>query len=109
MAYFGKLGCLMRQAVSSSVLRNTGGAGTLALPAVFLLQRGMASSKLFIGGEFWHYFPLLQFLVFLLSDSVRFRALHISFFDLWKTRKRKKYFNWSSSFQDTVENGAPNA
>jgi hypothetical protein len=90
-------------------LRNTGGAGTLALPAVFLLQRGMASSKLFIGGEFWHYFPLLQFLVFLLSDSVRFRALHISFFDLWKTRKRKKYFNWSSSFQDTVENGAPNA
>jgi hypothetical protein len=33
-------------------LRNTGGAGTLALPAVFLLQRGMASSKLFIGGEF---------------------------------------------------------
>jgi hypothetical protein len=53
MAYFGKLGCLMRQAVASSVLRNTGGAGTLALPAVFLLQRGMASSKLFIGGLAW--------------------------------------------------------
>jgi hypothetical protein len=53
MAYFGKLGCLMRQAVASSVLRKTGGAGTMALPAVFLLQRGMASSKLFIGGLAW--------------------------------------------------------
>jgi hypothetical protein len=54
MAYFGKLGCLMRQTVARSLLQKAGAAGTgsVALPAVFLLQRGMASSKLFIGGEF---------------------------------------------------------
>ncbi len=44
----------MRQTVARSLLQKAGAAGTgsVALPAVFLLQRGMASSKLFIGGEF---------------------------------------------------------
>ncbi|CAM6013568.1 unnamed protein product [Sphagnum balticum] len=55
MAYFGKLGCVMRQTVARSLLQKAGAAGTgsVALPAVFLLQRGMASSKLFIGGLAW--------------------------------------------------------
>ncbi|CAK9196167.1 unnamed protein product [Sphagnum troendelagicum] len=52
MAYFGKLGCLMRQTVAKSLLQKAG-TGSVALPAVFLLQRGMASSKLFIGGLAW--------------------------------------------------------
>ncbi len=49
MAYFGKLGALTRQIVSRSMLQRTGAAVTV-LPSVYLLQRGMASSKLFIGG-----------------------------------------------------------
>lgn len=49
MAYFGKLGGLLRQNVAKSMLMKTGGAAA-AVPALLVLQRGMASSKLFIGG-----------------------------------------------------------
>ncbi|KAH9546299.1 hypothetical protein CY35_12G088000 [Sphagnum magellanicum] len=52
MAYFGKLGALTRQIVARSLLQKNG-AAVAALPAVYLLQRGMASSKLFIGGLAW--------------------------------------------------------
>ncbi|CAM6047253.1 unnamed protein product [Sphagnum compactum] len=52
MAYFGKLGALTRQIVARSMLQRTGAAVTV-LPSVYLLQRGMASSKLFIGGLAW--------------------------------------------------------
>ncbi len=53
MAYFGKLGALSRQMVATSMLQKSGAAAAAAaaaLPAVYMLQRGMASSKLFIGG-----------------------------------------------------------
>jgi hypothetical protein len=52
MAYFGKLGALSRQMVATSMLQRSGAAAAAAaaLPAVYMLQRGMASSKLFIGG-----------------------------------------------------------
>jgi hypothetical protein len=57
MAYFGKLGALTRQIVARSLLQKNG-AAVAALPAVYLLQRGMASSKLFIGGPCCSYsFP----------------------------------------------------
>lgn len=49
MAYFGKLGGLVRLTVARSVLQQHGGA--LAVPAMYLTQRGMAGSKLFIGGK----------------------------------------------------------
>jgi len=52
MAYFGKLGGLLRQNVAKSMLMKTGGAAA-AVPALLVLQRGMASSKLFIGGLAW--------------------------------------------------------
>ncbi|KAH9551730.1 hypothetical protein CY35_09G028300 [Sphagnum magellanicum] len=53
MAYFGKLGALSRQMVATSMLQKSGAAAAAALPAVYMLQRGMASSKLFIGGLAW--------------------------------------------------------
>jgi RNA recognition motif-containing protein len=43
---------LTRQIVARSMLQRTGAAVTV-LPSVYLLQRGMASSKLFIGGLAW--------------------------------------------------------
>ena len=39
----------MRQNVAKSMLMKAGGAAS-AVPALLVLQRGMASSKLFIGG-----------------------------------------------------------
>ncbi len=56
----------MRQTVARSLLQKAGAAGTgsVALPAVFLLQRGMASSKLFIGGELSLYLSLFNFFLF---------------------------------------------
>jgi hypothetical protein len=62
MAYFGKLGALSRQMVATSMLQKSGAAAAAALPAVYMLQRGMASSKLFIGGlcRSPFFFPLLS-------------------------------------------------
>jgi RNA recognition motif-containing protein len=51
MAFFGKLGGLMRQNAAQSVLLKAG-VGAVA-PAMLVLQRGMAGSKLFIGGLAW--------------------------------------------------------
>jgi len=54
----------MRQtAVAPSPLQNTAaaGIGAVALPAVFLLERSMASFKVFIGGAFY-FFPSLVFI-----------------------------------------------
>ena len=51
MAFFGKLGGLMRQNAAQSVLVKSGlGVATAAVPVMLMLQRGMSSSKLFIGG-----------------------------------------------------------
>lgn len=61
MAYLGKLGGLLRQNVAKSMLMKAG-TGAAAMPAVLVLQRGMASSKLFIGGR----------LAFRVSDLVCF-------------------------------------
>lgn len=54
----------MRQTVVAPCqLQNTAaaGIGAVALPAVFLLQRSMASSNVFIGGAFY-FFPSLVFI-----------------------------------------------
>jgi len=48
MAYFGKLGGLLRQNAAQSVLIKSS-LGVVA-PALLVLQRGMSGSKLFIGG-----------------------------------------------------------
>jgi hypothetical protein len=51
MALFGKLGGLMRQNAAQSVLVKSGlGVAAAAVPSLLVLQRGMSSSKLFIGG-----------------------------------------------------------
>lgn len=51
MAYFGKLGGLLRQNAAQSVLLKSGlGAAATAVPALLVLQRNMSGSKLFIGG-----------------------------------------------------------
>jgi hypothetical protein len=93
MAYFGKLGGLMRQTVARSLLQKAGAAGTgsVALPAVFLLQRGMASSKLFIGGEFPLSLSLsLRFFSFLLHSSIRFRLFGFVSLSLRESLKRRR-------------------
>jgi len=51
MAYFGKLGGLLRQNAAQSVLLKSGLG--VAAPALLVLQRGMSGSKLFIGGLAW--------------------------------------------------------
>jgi len=48
MAFFAKLGGLARQSVARSMLQQHSGAA--AIPAMYLVSRGMASSKLFVGG-----------------------------------------------------------
>lgn len=49
MAFFGKLGGLLRQNAAHSALLKSG-VGAVA-PALLVLQRGMSGSKLFIGGN----------------------------------------------------------
>jgi len=51
MAYFGKLGGLLRQNAAQSVLIKS--SLGVAAPALLVLQRGMSGSKLFIGGLAW--------------------------------------------------------
>lgn len=51
MAFLAKLGGLVRQSVARSMLQQHSGAA--AIPAMFLVSRGMASSKLFVGGLAW--------------------------------------------------------
>jgi RNA recognition motif-containing protein len=58
MAFFGKLGGLMRQNAAQSVLVKSGpgvaaAAAGAAVPSLLMWQRGMSSSKLFIGGLAW--------------------------------------------------------
>lgn len=54
MAYFGKLGGLLRRSAAQSVLTASGlGSATVAVPAMLVAQRMMSSSKLFIGGLAW--------------------------------------------------------
>lgn len=54
MAYFGKLGGLLRRSAAQSVLTASGlGSATVAVPAMLVAQRMMSSSKLFIGGKFF--------------------------------------------------------
>ncbi|BBM99424.1 hypothetical protein MPTK1_1g21200 [Marchantia polymorpha subsp. ruderalis] len=56
MAYFGQLGRMMMQKIGSNASRSvlSQNVGAAAVPGLFLLQsRGMASSKLFIGGLSW--------------------------------------------------------
>lgn len=53
MAFLVKLGGLARQSIARSMLQQHSGAA--AIPAMFLVSRGMASSKLFIGGTFLEY------------------------------------------------------
>ncbi|KAG0580896.1 hypothetical protein KC19_4G208600 [Ceratodon purpureus] len=54
MAFFGRLGGLMRQNAAQSVLVKSGlGVAAAAVPSLLMLQRGMSSSKLFIGGLAW--------------------------------------------------------
>lgn len=50
MAFLAKLGGLARQSIARSMLQQHSGAA--AIPALYLVSRGMASSKLFVGGEF---------------------------------------------------------
>ena len=62
MAFLAKLGGLARQSVARNLLQQHSGAA--AIPALYLVSRGMASSKLFVGGEsfffgFWSWSVLL--------------------------------------------------
>ncbi|KAG0562092.1 hypothetical protein KC19_9G117600 [Ceratodon purpureus] len=51
MAFLAKLGGLARQSVARNMLQQHSGAA--AIPALYLVSRGMASSKLFVGGLAW--------------------------------------------------------
>lgn len=80
----------MRQTVARSLLHKAG-TGSVALPAVFLLQRGMASSKLFIGGEFplSLSISLSLFYCIVASVSVCFDSFLFLFRNLSKRRRRE--------------------
>jgi len=62
MAFLAKLGGLVRQSVARSMLQQHSGAAFI--PAMFLVSRGMASSKLFVGGMFFLSDLILPELVF---------------------------------------------
>lgn len=51
MAFLAKLGGLVRQSVARNMLQQHSGAA--AIPALYMVSRGMASSKLFVGGLAW--------------------------------------------------------
>lgn len=53
MAFFGKLGRAVISKVGSTALRPPSAAAGALPAAFFMLSRGMASSKLFIGGLAW--------------------------------------------------------
>ncbi|KAJ7539187.1 hypothetical protein O6H91_11G080800 [Diphasiastrum complanatum] len=56
MAFMSRLGSALRQAGRRSDplrLRGADAVGALSMPAVYVVSRGMASSKLFVGGLSW--------------------------------------------------------
>ncbi|KAJ7529483.1 hypothetical protein O6H91_15G052600 [Diphasiastrum complanatum] len=55
MAFMSRLGCALRQVArwSDSLQLRGAGAAAVSMPAVYVVSRGMASSKLFVGGLAW--------------------------------------------------------
>jgi heterogeneous nuclear ribonucleoprotein A1/A3 len=51
MAFLAQLGGLVRQSIARNALQRHSGAA--AIPAMFLVSRGMSGSKLFVGGLAW--------------------------------------------------------